>query len=74
MHKNNRDYKNGKEKKRDGSHGVAELMCEQGGRAREKKWMVEEGCIEGIWCRDNKRQKNRKCKGCVEDTDADRAE
>ena len=36
--------------------------------------MIEEGCIEGIWCREYKRKKNRKCKWCVEDTDADRAE
>jgi hypothetical protein len=39
-----------------------------------QKCTLEEGCIEGIWCREYKRQKNRKCKGCAEDTDADRAE
>ena len=36
--------------------------------------MVEEGCMKGIWCREYKRQKNRKCKGHAEDTDVDRAE
>jgi hypothetical protein len=50
------------------------FKCEQGGRAQEQKCIVEEGCIEGIWCREYKRQKNRKCKGRAEDIDADREE
>jgi hypothetical protein len=53
---------------------VGEFRCVQGGRAQEQKCIVEEWCIEGIWRREHKRQKNRKCKGCAEDTDADRAE
>jgi hypothetical protein len=36
--------------------------------------MVEEGCIKGIWCREYKRKKNRKCKWHVKDIDVDRAE
>jgi hypothetical protein len=44
------------------------------GRAQEQKCTVEEWCIEGIWCIEHKRQKNIKCKGCAEDTDADKAE
>jgi hypothetical protein len=55
-------------------HCVGGFKCDQGGRAQEQKCTVEEGCIEGIWCREYKRQKNRKCKGCAEDTDADRVE
>jgi hypothetical protein len=39
-----------------------------------QKCTVEEGCIEGIWCREDKRQKNRRRKGRTEDTDADCAE
>ena len=46
----------------------------QGGREHENKCIVEEWCIEGICRREHKRQKNRKCKGHVEETDADRAE
>jgi hypothetical protein len=46
----------------------------QGGRAQEKKCIVEECCIERIWRIDHKRKKNRKCKVCAEDTDADRVE
>jgi hypothetical protein len=46
----------------------------QGGRAQENKCTVEECCIKRIWHREHKRQKNRKCKVCVEDTDADREE
>jgi hypothetical protein len=41
---------------------------------RSRKCTVEECCIERIWCREHKMEKNRKCKGCAEDTDADRAE
>jgi hypothetical protein len=36
--------------------------------------MVEEGCNKGIWCREYKRQKNGKCKGHAEGTDADKTE
>jgi hypothetical protein len=54
--------------------GVSEFKCEQGGRAQEHKCMVEEGCIEVIWCRKYKMKKNRKCKERAEDTNADRAE
>jgi hypothetical protein len=46
----------------------------RGGRVQEQKCIVEEYCIESIWCREHKRQKNKKCKVCAEDTDADRAE
>jgi hypothetical protein len=41
---------------------------------RSRKCTVEECCIERIWRREHKMEKNRKCKGCAEDTDADRAE
>jgi hypothetical protein len=51
-----------------------ELRCVQGGRAQEQKWIVEEWCTEGLWRREHKRQKNKKCKRSAEDTDADRAE
>jgi hypothetical protein len=74
MHKDNRDYKNAKERRERGCRYVGGFKCGQGGRAQEHKCTVEEGCIEGIWCREYKRQKNRKCKGRAEDTDADRAE
>jgi hypothetical protein len=33
---------------------VEGLKCEQGGRAQEQKYTVEEGCIEGTWCREYK--------------------
>jgi hypothetical protein len=51
-----------------------EFRCVQGGRAQEQKCTVEECCTERIWRKEHKMQKNRKCKGCAEDTDADRAE
>jgi hypothetical protein len=38
-----------------------------------RKHREEEWCIEGKWPREHKRKKNRKRKGCAEDTDADRA-
>jgi hypothetical protein len=39
------------------------------------KCIEEEWCIEGAWYIENKRQKNRKRKECVqEDTDAGREE
>jgi hypothetical protein len=36
--------------------------------------MLEEYCIKGIWCREYKRQKKRKCKGHAEGTDVDTTE
>jgi hypothetical protein len=41
---------------------------------RSRKWTVDECCIERIWHREHKMEKNRKCKGCAEDTDVDRVE
>jgi hypothetical protein len=53
---------------------VEGFKCEQGGRAQEKKYTVEEGCIEGTWCREYKWQKNRQHKSCVQEgSEADRA-
>jgi hypothetical protein len=50
-------------------------MCEEGGKVQQLKCTEEEWCIEGTWCTEHKRQKNRKHKECVqEDTDAGRAE
>jgi hypothetical protein len=40
---------------------------------RSRKCSIEECCIERIWCREHKMEKNIKYKGCAEDTDADRA-
>jgi hypothetical protein len=74
MHKEHRDYKNVEQRRDEGCCRGEGFKCEQGGRAQVQKCTVEEGCIEGIWCREYKRQKNRKCKGRAEDTDADRAE
>jgi hypothetical protein len=48
-------------------------VCKEAER-RSRKCTVEECCIERIWRREHKMEKNRKCKGCAEDTDADRAE
>jgi hypothetical protein len=45
----------------------------QGGRVQEQKCTIKECFIERIWRREHKIQKNRKCKGCAEDTDAGRA-
>jgi hypothetical protein len=71
MHKEHRDDKN-VEQRRDEGCGCGEgFKCEQGGRAQVQKCTVEEGCIEGIWCREYKRQKNRKCKGRAEDIDVE---
>jgi hypothetical protein len=49
-------------------------VCSKEAERRSRKYTVEECCIEGIWCREHKMEKNRKCKVCAEDTDADRAE
>jgi hypothetical protein len=50
-------------------------MRVEGGRVYKLKCTEEEWCIEGTWCTEHKRKKNRKCKECVqEDTDAGRAE
>jgi hypothetical protein len=46
----------------------------QGGRAKEQKCTVEECCIERIWRRELKMQKNRQRKsGVQEGSEADRA-
>jgi hypothetical protein len=74
MHKDNIDYKDAKKRRDKGLSLCRSIKGVQGGRAQEQKCIVEEWCIEGIWCREHKRLKNRKCKGRVEDTDADRAE
>jgi hypothetical protein len=66
MHKDNRDYKN-VEQRRDKLLSLCRrIKGVQGGRAQEQKCTVEEWCIEGIWRREHKRQKNRKCKSCVQ--------
>jgi hypothetical protein len=50
-------------------------MWVEGSRVQQLKCTEEEWCIEGIWCTENKRKKNIKCKESVqEDTDACRAE
>jgi hypothetical protein len=55
IHKKHRDYKN-VEQRSDGGRCRGEgFKCEQGGRAQVQKCIVEEGCIEGIWCREYKR-------------------
>ena len=74
MHKEHRDYKNVEQRRDKGCCRGEGFKCEQGGRVQVQKCTVEEGCIEGIWCREYKRQKNRKCKGCAEDTDVNRPE
>jgi hypothetical protein len=61
MHKDNRDYKNAKQRRDEGCHCVGEFRCVQGGRTQEQKCTVEEWCIEGIWRIEHKRKKNRKC-------------
>jgi hypothetical protein len=49
-------------------------MCEEGGGVQQLKWTEDKRCIEWEWCREHKRQKNKKCNGCVqEDSEADRA-
>jgi hypothetical protein len=41
---------------------------------QQMKYTEEEWCIEWTWLREHKRQKNIKCKACVqEDNEADRA-
>ena len=72
MHKEHRYYKKVEQIRDAGCCCGEEFKCEQGGRAQGQRCMLEEGCIKGIWCKEYKRQKNRKCKGRAEDTDADR--
>ena len=74
MHKDNRDYKNVEQRRDKGCCYAGEFRGVQGGRAQEQICTVEEYFIERIWNIEHKRQKNRKCKGCAEDTDADRVE
>jgi hypothetical protein len=67
-------YKN-VEQRRDGGccRGEDSSVSKEAER-RSRDAQLEEGCIKGIWCREYKRQKNRKCKGRAEETDADRTE
>jgi hypothetical protein len=48
MHKDNRDYKNVKQRRDKCFRCVGEFRCVQGGRMQEHKCIVEEWCIEGI--------------------------
>jgi hypothetical protein len=49
-------------------------MCEEGGGGQQLKWKKYKRCMEWEWGREHKRQKNRKCNGCVqEDREEDRA-
>jgi hypothetical protein len=73
MHKDNKDYKDAEQRRNKGLSLCRRIKGVQGGKAQEQKFIVEEWCIEGIWRREHKRLKNRKCKGHAEDIDADRA-
>jgi hypothetical protein len=65
MHKVHRDYKYA-EQRRDGLlllRGIQECRRRS---VQQLKYREEEWCIECIWCTEQKRQKHRKRKACVQ--------
>jgi hypothetical protein len=48
-------------------------MGEEGGEVPQMRWTEDKRCIEWEFRREHKRQKNKKCNGCMqEESEADR--